>query len=160
MIARDAKICPQCGGRFKKSHGCLLSIIFAILALVAINSADNGKTSSNDHSRSNDAFQVENFSNDGAMIFVQNFLENNVATNVKYTTSANVKDVSESVAEAFKKLGVNEKNMWSVSQEFSEKNALGVEIKHKYIAIVEFKSGAGYRMITLTLDDVIVYPQK
>ena len=160
MVSTDAKTCPQCGARVKKSHGCLLIIVFLILVLIAISSAGNGKTSGNNQTSSNDAFQVENFSNDGAMIFAQNFLENNVAKNVKYTTAANIEHVSESVAEPFKKFGLNEKNVWSVSQEFSEKNAFGTEIKHKYTAFIEFKSGSGYRVITLIIDDVVVYPKK
>lgn len=160
MVSTDAKTCPQCGARVKKSHGCLLIIVFLILVLIAISSAGNGKTSGNNQTSSNDAFQVENFSNDGAMIFAQNFLENNVAKNIKYTTAANIEHVSESVAEPFKKFGVNGKNVWSVSQEFSEKNAFGTEIKHKYTAFIEFKSGSGYRVITLIIDDVVVYPKK
>lgn len=160
MIAKDAKICPQCGGRVKKSHGCLLIIIFAILSLIAIRSAGNGKTSGENKPSSNDAFQVEKFSNDGAMIFVQNFLENNVSKSVKYTSPANIANVPESVAEPFRKFGVNPKNLFSVSQEFTESNAIGVELNHKYNAIVEFKSGAGYRLLTLVIDDVLLYPKK
>ena len=164
MVARDAKRCPQCGGKVNQSHGCLMIIILVALIFIGTCVAvPNGKSTpvkENPNSPEKaDAFQVDYFSNDGAIIFVQNFLENNVAKNVKYITSANVKHVSESVAEAFKKLGVNEKNVWSVSQEFSEKNAFGVDLKHSYSAIIEFKSGAGYRMVMLMIDDVAVYPK-
>lgn len=165
MIAKDAKICPQCGGRVKKSHGCLLFIILIALIFIGTcvavpNVKSTHDVKENPNSPENaDAFQVDYFSNDGAIIFVQNFLENNVAKNVKYTTAANIEHVSESVAEPFKKIGVNEKNAWSVSQEFSEKNAFGTEIKHKYTAFIEFKSGSGYRAIILIIDDVVVYPK-
>lgn len=162
MIAKDAKICPQCGGRVKKSHGCLLIIIFAILAVIAVRSAGNGKTSAENkpNSNSNDAFQVEKFSNDGAIIFVQNFLETSVSKSIKYTSSANIANVPEHVADPFRKFCVNHKNLFSVSQEFIERNSIGVELNHKYSAIVEFKSGAGYRLLTLVIDDVLIYPQK
>ena len=61
MVSTDAKTCPQCGARVKKSHGCLLIIVFLILVLIAISSAGNGKTSGNNQTSSNDAFHVKVF---------------------------------------------------------------------------------------------------
>lgn len=104
-----------------------------------------------------DPFQVDYFSNDGAMIFVQNYLESKISSNIKYTTAAKVKKV---VATGNAKVasGVNPDNLWTVYQDFTERNAFGVDLKHSYIAMVEFAKGKGYRIILLTVDDVVIFP--
>ena len=164
MVARDAKRCPQCGGKVNQSHGCLMIIILMVVILVVakISSPNNNvpSTPNNDTPKKEnpnspekaDAFQVDYFSNDGAIIFAQNFLEK-YSGNVKYSTVAKVDKVTTSKSR--KKTG----DLWTVNQEFIAKNALGVDLKHSYSAIIEFKSGAGYRMVMLMIDDVAVYPK-
>jgi hypothetical protein len=168
MIAKDAKICPQCGGRVKKSHGCLMIIILMIVIFVAakisLPNSDVPSTSNNDAPKTEnpnspenaDAFQVDYFSNDGAIIFAQNFLEK-YGDNIKYTTAAKVGKIITSKSD--KRTDQKTGDFWSVYQEFTEKNAFGVDLKHSYSAIIEFKSGAGYRMVMLMIDDVAVYPK-
>ena len=160
MIAKDAKICPQCGGKVNKSHGCLLFIILVALIFIGTcvavpNVKSTHDVKENPNSPENaDAFQVDYFSNDGAIIFAQNFLEK-YGDNIKYTTAAKVDKAETSNPGKTKKSG----DFWIVSQEFTEKNAFGVDLKHSYSAIIEFKSGAGYRMVMLMIDDVAVYPK-
>lgn len=155
-------MCPQCGGKVNKSHGCLLFIILVALIFIGTcvavpNVKSTHDVKENPNSPENaDAFQVDYFSNDGAIIFAQNFLEK-YGDNIKYTTAAKVGKfiTSKSDKRTEKKAG----DFWSVYQEFTEKNAFGVDLKHSYSAIIEFKSGAGYRMVMLMIDDVAVYPK-
>ena len=160
MIARDAKRCPQCGGRVNKSHGCLLFIILVALFFIGTcavvpNSKSGHDVAQNPNSPENaDAFQVEVFSNAGAELFAQNFLEQ-YSGNVKYSTVAKVDKAETSNPWKTKKSG----DFWTVSQEFTEKNAFGVDLKHSYCAILEFCSGKGYRMAMLMIDNVVVYPK-
>ena len=158
MVARDAKRCPQCGGKVNQSHGCLLFIILVALIFIGtcvavpnVKSTHDVKENPNSPEKA-DAFQVDYFSNDGAIIFAQNFLEK-YSGNVKYSTVAKVDKVTTSKSR--KKTG----DLWTVNQEFIAKNAFGVDLKHSYSAIIEFKSGAGYRMVMLMIDDAAVYPK-
>lgn len=168
MVARSAKMCPQCGGKVNQSHGCLMIIILMVIIFVAAKisspNSDVPSTSNNDAPKKEnpnspenaDAFQVDYFSNDGAIIFAQNFLEK-YGDNIKYTTAAKVGKFITSKSD--KRTDQKTGDFWSVYQEFTEKNAFGVDLKHSYSAIIEFKSGAGYRMVMLMIDDVAVYPK-
>lgn len=165
MIAKSASFCPQCGGKVKRTSGCaILFLIFIAIAFFSVLiSGGNGSSSSsesaqqnNDNSPENaDPFQVEYFSNDGAMICAQNHLESKISANIKYTTAAKVEKLSASGKDKVPG-GVNPDNLWIVYQDFTERNAFGVDLKHSYIATVEFAKGKGYRVVTLLIDDTII----
>lgn len=155
MVSKDASTCPQCGGKVKKSHGCLLFVILVVLFIACLSMISGGSSGSSSERKDADPFQVEVFSESGAIIFAQNFLEK-YGSNIKYTTAAKVDKAETSNPGKTKKSG----DFWTVSQEFTEKNAFGVDLKHSYCAIVEFCSGKGYRMAMLMIDNSVVYPSK
>lgn len=166
LIARDASICPQCGGKVKKSRGCVLLFVLLFLIIIGTCVAGNGGSSTSAKSDSDlsspenaDPYQVDHFSNDGAMICAQNFLENKISKDLKYITAAKVEKLSASGKEKVAS-NVNPDNLWIVHQDFTERNALGVELKHSYIATIEFAKGKGYRVIMLTVDDVVIFPAR
>ncbi len=181
MVARDAKRCPQCGGKVNKSHGCLMIIILMIVIFVAakisLPNSDVPSTSNNDAPKTEnpnspenaDAFQVDYFSNDGAELFAQNFLEKKLNTIVsiklKFTSPAKITKFSD-VAPEFakhvqnnkKKIGtsVNVENVWVVEQKFCDTD--NREEEASYYALVEFKKGAGYRVIFMSVNNKQIFP--
>lgn len=174
MVARDAKMCPQCGGKVNKSHGCLLFAIFIVLAFIGTcvstsNSKSGNDVAQNPNSPENaDAFQVEVFSNSGAELFAQNFLEKKLNTIVsiklKFTSPAKIKkfsDVSPEFAKHVqnnkKKIGtsINVENVWIVEQKFCDREN---REEASYYALVEFKKGAGYRVIFMSVNNKQIFP--
>ena len=175
MVARDAKRCPQCGGKVNKSHGCALFIIFIVLAFIGTcvstsNSKSGHDVAQNPNSPENaDAFQVEVFSNSGAELFAQNFLEKKLNTIVsiklKFTSPAKItkfSDVSPEFAKHVQnnkeKIGtsINVENVWIVEQKFCDTD--NREEEASYYAFVEFKKGAGYRVIFMSVNDKQIFP--
>ena len=167
LIAKDASICPQCGGKVKKSHGCVLLFVLLFLIIIgACIAGSNGGSSTSVNTNPDsaspenaDPYQVDHFSNDGAMICAQNFLESKISKDLKYITAAKVEKLSASGKEKVSS-SVNPDNLWIVHQEFTERNALGVDLKHSYIATIEFAKGKGYRVVILTVDDVVIFPTR
>ena len=135
------------------------------------NPAEEAKQKSEENPPENSAnpFQVEVFSKDGALIFVQNFLEEKINSvvnvRIKFTSVANIQKLSDVIPEFVdlmqknkEKIGttINAKNVWSVEQEFCDKDN-PVE-KFSYYALVEFAEGKGYRVIFLSVGDVQIWP--
>lgn len=175
MIAKDAKICPQCGGKVNKSHGCLLFIILIALIFIGTciavpNVKSTHDVKENPNSPENaDAFQVEVFSNSGAELFAQNFLEKKLNTIVsiklKFTSPAKItkfSDVSPEFAKHVQnnkeKIGtsINVENVWIVEQKFCDTD--NREEEASYYAFVEFKKGAGYRVIFMSVNNKQIFP--
>ena len=188
MIAKDAYACPLCGGKQKKSHGCLLFFILIVLVFIGICTAGNRNSHPENNvsnhqqdkgenkaqsakKRSNDPFQVEVFSKDGALIFVQNFLEEkiNSAVNVriKFTSVANIQKLSDVIPEFSdlmqknkEKIGttINAKNVWIVEQEFCDRD--NQKERFSYYSLVEFAEGRGYRVLFLAVDGKQIFPAR
>ena len=188
MIAKDAYACPLCGGKQKKSHGCLLFFILIVLVFIGICTAgnrnshpennvsnhqqDKGENKAKSANKSsNDPFQVEVFSKDGALIFVQNFLEEKINSvvnaRIKFTSVANIQKLSDVIPEFSdlmqknkEKIGttINAPNVWIVEQEFCDKDN-PVE-KFSYYALVEFAEGRGYRVLFLSVDGKQIFPAR
>lgn len=175
MVSRDAKRCPQCGGKVNKSHGCLLFIILVALifigtCVVVPNEKSNHHVNEKINSQENsDPYQVEVFSKDGALIFIQNFLEEKLNTIVsiklKFTSPAKITKFSDVAAEFAKhvqnnkeKIGtsVNVENVWIVEQKFCDTD--NREEEASYYALVEFKKGAGYRVVFMSINDKQIFP--
>lgn len=175
MVAKDAKRCQQCGGRVNKSHGCALFVIFIVLVFIGTcvstsNSKSGHDVAQNPNSPENaDAFQVDVFSNDGALICVQNFLEEKINSvvnvRIKFTGIANIQKLSDVIPEFVDsmqankdKIGtsINAKNVWSIEQEFCDKD--NPSEKFSYYALVEFAKGKGYRVIFLSVGDNQIWP--
>ena len=186
MIAKDAYACPLCGSKQKKSHGCLLFFILIVLVFIGICTAGNRNSSpennASNHQQdreenkaksanksSSDPFQVEVFSKDVALIFVQNFLEEkiNSAVNarIKFTSVANIEKLSDAIPEFSdlmqknkEKIGttINAQNVWIVEQEFCDRD--NPTEKFSYYALVEFAKGKGYRVIFMSVGDVQIWP--
>lgn len=188
MIAKDAYACPLCGGKQKKSHGCLLFFILIVLVFIGICTAGNRNSSPENNAsnqrqnreenkaqsakkRSNDPFQVEVFSKDGALIFVQNFLEEKINSvvnaRIKFTSVANIEKLSDVIPEFSdlmqknkEKIGttINAQNVWVVEQEFCDKD--NPSEKFSYYALVEFAKGRGYRVLFLAVDGKQIFPAR
>lgn len=179
MVSRSAKMCPQCGGKVNQSHGCLMIIILMVVIFVAAKisspNSDVPSTSNNDapqkenNAQRADAFQVEVFSNSGAELFAQDFLEKKLNTIVsiklKFTSPAKITKFSD-VAPEFakhvqnnkKKIGtsINVENVWIVEQKFCDTD--NREEEASYYALVEFKKGAGYRVVFMSINDKQIFP--
>lgn len=179
MVARSAKMCPQCGGKVNQSHGCLMIIILMVVIFVSAKisspNSDVPSTSNNDAPKKEDsaqradAFQVEVFSNSGAELFAQNFLEKKLNTIVsiklKFTSPAKITKFSD-VAPEFakhvqnnkKKIGtsINVENVWIVEQKFCDTD--NREEEASYYALVEFKKVAGYRVIFMSVNNKQIFP--
>ena len=188
MIAKDAYACPLCGGKQKKSHGCLLFFILIVLVFIGICTAGNRNSHPENNTsnqrqnreenkaqsakkRSNDPFQVDTFSNQGAALFVQNFLENRLRSIVnitlKFPSVAKIQKLSDVTPEFVDlmqknkdKIGtsINAKNVWSVEQEFCDKD--NPTEKFSYYALVEFAEGRGYRVLFLAVDGKQIFPAR
>lgn len=118
-----------------------------------------------------DIYQVEVFSKDGALIFVQNFLEEKINSvvdvRIKFTSVAKIQKLSDVIPEFVdlmqknkEKIGtsINAKNVWSVEQEFCDKD--NPAEKFSYYALVEFAEGRGYRVIFLSADGKQIFPAR
>ncbi len=177
MVAKDAKVCPQCGGKVNKSHGCLLFVILMVLVFIGISMSDNGDKINSQNNTINDKnspenadpYQVEVFSNAGAELFAQNFLEKKLNTIVsiklKFTGPAKISkfsDVSPEFAKHVKNnkgktlTSINVENVWVIEQKFCDTD--NREEEASYYALVEFKKGAGYRVIFMSVNGKQVFP--
>lgn len=188
MIAKDAYACPLCGGKQKKSHGCLLFFILIVLVFIGICTAGNRNShpennvsnhqqdkgenkSQSAKKRSNDPFQVEVFSKDGALIFVQNFLEEKINSvvnaRIKFTSVAKIQklaDVSPEFVEELKRkqkasgVKIDPEKIWIVEQEFCDRD--NQKERFSYYSLVEFAEGRGYRVLFLAVDGKQIFPAR
>ena len=180
MVARSAKFCPQCGGVPKKSHGCALFIVLIVLIFFGIAISGSGDTKSKKENSETekidktspenaDPFQVEYFSNGGALLFAQNFLEQKVNTvlkvKLKFPSAAKISKFSEIAPELAdivqrnkEKIGtsINAKNVWIVQQEFCDSD--NEKEKFSYYALIEFAKTKGYRVIFMSVNGKQLFP--
>ena len=157
----------------------IIILMVVILVVAKISSPNNNVPSTpnndtpkkeNPNSPENaDAFQVKVFSNSGAELFAQDFLEKKLNTIVsiklKFTSPAKITKFSD-VAPEFakhvqnnkKKIGtsINVENVWIVEQKFCDTD--NREEEASYYALVEFKEGAGYRVVFMSINDKQIFP--
>lgn len=153
----------------------ILMVVIFVSAKISSPNSDVPSTSNNDapkkedNAQRADAFQVEVFSNSGAELFAQNFLEKKLNTIVsiqlKFTSPAKITKFSD-VAPEFekhvqnnkKKIGtsINVENVWIVEQKFCDTD--NREEEASYYALVEFKKGAGYRVIFMSVNNKQIFP--
>lgn len=188
MIAKDAYACPLCGGKQKKSHGCLLFFILIVLVFIGICTAGNRNSHPENNTsnqrqnreenkaqsakkRSNDPFQVDTFSKQEATLFVQNFLENRLRSIVNITLKfpgvakiQNLADVSPEIVEEFKRKQkesgekIDPEKIWIVEQEFCDRD--NQKERFSYYSLVEFAEGRGYRVLFLAVDGKQIFPAR
>lgn len=185
MIAKDAYACPLCGGKQKKSHGCLLFFILIVLVFIGICTAGNRNSSPENNAsnhqqdkeenkaksakkRSNDPFQVDTFSNQGAALFVQNFLENRLRSIVnitlKFPSVAKIQKLSPEIVEEFKRkqkesgVKIDPEKIYIVEQEFCDRD--NTKERFSYYSLVEFAEGRGYRVLFLAVDGKQIFPAR
>ena len=169
MVSKDASTCPQCGGKVKKSRGCFLFVILVVLFITCLSMISGGSSGSSSERKDADPFQVEVFSESGAILFVQNFLEKKLNTIVsiklKFTSQAKITKFSDAAPEFAKhvqnnkkKIGtsINVENVWIVEQKFCDTD--NREEEASYYALVEFKKGAGYRVIFMSVNNKQIFP--
>ena len=185
MIAKDAYACPLCGGKQKKSHGCLLFFILIVLVFIGICTAGNRNSSPENNAsnhqqdkeenkaksakkRSNDPFQVDTFSNQGAALFVQNFLENRLRSIVnitlKFPSVAKIQKLSPEIVEEFKRkqkesgVKIDPEKIYIVEQEVCDRD--NTKERFSYYSLVEFAEGRGYRVLFLAVDGKQIFPAR
>ena len=137
------------------------------------NPAEGAKQKSEENHPENSAnpFQVEVFSKDGALIFVQNFLEEKINSvmnvRIKFTSVANIQKLSDVIPEFSdlmqknkEKIGttINAQNVWIVEQEFCDRD--NQKERFSYYSLVEFAEGRGYRVLFLAVDGKQIFPAR
>lgn len=171
MVARDAKRCPQCGGKVNQSHGCLMIIILMIIVFIGIcTSGEKDKT----ETETTKSIKLENDTRkDGAVAFVHDFLANECFPstitdekfeikfydNVKAEYLKNIarEGIDEKLLEFAREKGKTEMNNWIVvTQEFSL--SLSPDTKMNYLAIVEFIDEENYKMKSMSINGKLVFP--
>lgn len=135
---------------FQSFMGCLLIIA---ISLPLCGSFYSCLFSGSD--KKEDAFQVEVFSNTGAIIVAQEYLENKISKNIKFNAGTKIEKLPSSGSFRPPK-GVNPQKLWVIDGIFKEKNAFNTILTHSYSIIVEFSEGQGYRVILATVDDTII----
>ncbi len=167
MVAKDAKVCPQCGGKVNKSHGCLLFVILMVLVFIGIcTSGEKDKT----ETETTKSIKLENDTRkDGAISFAKHFLMNECFNNevfqvkfydnvkAEYLKNIAREGINEKLLEFAREKGKTEMNNWIVvTQDFSVSDDL--DIKMNYLAIVEFIDEENYKMKSMSINGKLVFP--
>lgn len=165
MVARDAKRCPQCGGKVNQSHGCLMIIILMIIVFIGI--CTSGEKTETETAKS---IKLENDTRkDGAISFAKHFLTNKCFNNevfqvkfydnvkAEYLKNIAREGIDEKLLEFAREKGKTEMNNWIVvTQDFSVSDDL--DVKMNYLAIVEFIDEGNYKMKSMSINDKQIFP--
>lgn len=129
------------------------------------------KSEENPPENSANSFQVDTFSNQGATLFVQNFLENRLRSIVnitlKFPSVAKIQklsDVSPEIVEEFKHkqkasgVKIDPEKIYIVEQEFCDRD--NQKERFSYYSLVEFAEGRGYRVLFLAVDGKQIFPAR
>lgn len=148
-VASDCKKCIHCGAKIKKkSKGC--AVILVLLLIVIFVAMVMPKREIQYDNTPSTSQQTHVYKEEVAHSFAVTHLQKVSKTPVKTTGKYTVQKLPPAAA-----LGdVVKGDTYAFEQDFIQTNEFGVDVKHRYRAVVEFYAPRGYRVIWFMVDGV------